>query len=811
MSGSYIGNPSDSDGVNLANVVTAVEDYTIVANVNYVASTYVAPPVFKFVGSVLERIVVGSEKAVSGDQPNSILAFVSGNRAEQVEYIKGLVGIGIFLCCMVSIWFIAILIVKCQGRDRMGCAAGYAFHDETDDSNDSYYGNNNNRTADDDSDGVAAILGGDDDDHHSITRDCESKSSSKRTTMSRLSSQRLKSIASSTNSKMALSTARLSSAFGSHSNKEKTKLQQLRATTPAQADAESPPRRRWSAVVHHEEPTYSHNYGHGSNSNSTIGMNRDFVEEIELHMELDDIVKSTNQKKRNDTRTTLRSLPPKQQSTDKTSPQKHLRVWGQSCCCSHQHHYVMKRKISTRIVFALTAILSLLCCVLLMTHMYIPLESAAQTTQSVIEETANVVDEMNEVLTILDTTASVAISIMDTTPTNYATLCPLFPLETFVSSFGFNPNDMIATVQSEYQSYIPQVIDLLTTAKETSSTVTNVLQDVNQAVASTNDYLWIIPLIICSTILIIFSQLTLLSAVIYGEISSKDENKKSLKMETPAIENCYGYTILPLQTIVVLFSWILVILFCFGIIVTTDSCTPSIENLSHTGNNNMNKNNFELFNISSTRDKFDIAFDEITSGRGTPDDTVLAVLDQYIGSDSDSGTDGDGSIGDGSITDTVNGMIDELAYQRLSTYVTGCGGRRRDGASDTEDPLAEVIVIQLLLQESLDSVGKQISFANDVLGLDLIQTMCGGDSVELFFNNLLQLNTQFQNVNKAIKQAYDALSCPRINTLYVDAVHNALCTDFATANTNGLLLLIVISFCGMILITLRASWRSSST
>ena len=36
MSGSYIGSSSPND------VVPAVEDYTIVANVNYVASTYVA-------------------------------------------------------------------------------------------------------------------------------------------------------------------------------------------------------------------------------------------------------------------------------------------------------------------------------------------------------------------------------------------------------------------------------------------------------------------------------------------------------------------------------------------------------------------------------------------------------------------------------------------------------------------------------------------------------------------------------------------------------------------------------------------------
>ena len=72
-----------------------------------------------------------------------------------------------------------------------------------------------------------------------------------------------------------------------------------------------------------------------------------------------------------------------------------------------------------------------------------------------------------------------------------------------------------------------------------------------------------------------------------------------------------------------------------------------------------------------------------------------------------------------------------------------------------------------------------------------------------------ELQTKFENVDMAIKQGYDALSCPRVNALYIDAVHGAFCTDFATANSNGLMLLLLLSFSGMILITLRASWRSS--
>jgi hypothetical protein len=219
---------------------------------------------------------------------------------------------------------------------------------------------------------------------------------------------------------------------------------------------------------------------------------------------------------------------------------------------------------------------------------------------------------------------------------------------------------------------------------------------------------------------------------------------------------------------------------------------------------------------STTRDKIDIAFESITSGRGTPDDTVLAVLDQYMAI--------------GSIPSSGDGLIDDIAKQRITTYITGCGSNNNNNNNnDIEDPLAEIIIIQGLLQESLDYVDTHTSFAYDVLGLDLIEEMCGGGTnddddggtagddgqqqqkVQLFFDNIQLLNKQFVNVNKVIKLAYDALSCPRINTLYVDVVHNALCTDFATANTNGLLLLIIISFCGMVLITLRSSWRTSST
>lgn len=766
-------------------------DFTIVANGNYVSSTYEAPVLFSVVGSILEQIVVGREV----DTPNSILAFVSGDRSEQVEYIEGLVGIGIFLSCLVSIWFITLLFFKCQGRDRVGCAAGYAFHD-ADSDKESLAEERRNRSAasgmlfrgDSQDVSIGAAVGDDD----SVAMDEPARRESHRKSAQKLSS-------------------RLSSMFGS---KNKTRQQlatddnlQQQQLSPRPSHPKSKPPlvsiggggggRTWSVVHNHH---YENDY---PDENCTYDSKN--LEEIEMHMDLDNIVQSATQdsdtksnKKGDGKSWTLQSLPKTIHIGDETDDEainknetqveeNKKKVWGQTCCCSFQPHNVSRRKSQTRVVFAFFAIVSLVCCALLVTHMYTPLESAALTSGDVVQETSQIVDELNEVLEVIDGAASATVLIMKTTPLQYDVLCPNIAVIDFQTQFGFNPNSIIETISTEYQNYIPTIVELLNTAKETGASVANVLQDVNEAVSTTNEYLWIIPLVICVTMLIIFSQLALMIAVIYKERTNKD-----IATEVPKIENCYGWTILPLQTIVVLVSWLLVIAFCFGIIVTTDSCMPYIS--SSTAGMGMSSTNTTTAGNGigeSVGVKIDIAIESITSGRGTPEDTVLAVLDQYI------------VTGEGGSDDTSS-FIDDLANQRLSTYITGCQGAM-------SDPLAEVIIIQSLLQESLKNVDTQTSFANDVLGLESIESQCGASNqVRLFFDNLTVLNDQFADVNKAIKQAYDALSCPRVNTLYVQAVHGALCTDFATANANGLILLIVISFCGMILITLRAAWRSAA-
>mmetsp|Transcript_14641 Transcript_14641/g.30462 ORF Transcript_14641/g.30462 Transcript_14641/m.30462 type:complete len:736 (+) Transcript_14641:161-2368(+) len=730
----------------------------------YVAPTYEAPGLFLLVGSVLQKIVVGRDV----DTPNSILAFVSGNRAEQVEYIEGLVGIGIFLSCLVSIWFLTLLLLKCQGRDRMGCAAGFPFHDS--DSDDKLQREERRKRGgasgtlfrgdgQDVSEGAAV---GDDD---SVAMDELARRGLRQKSLQRHKSNISSRLAMMFGSKKKMGTQ----AFSKSSTNSNSNSNNKGAMASSRGARDGRP---WSVINDYD-------YLDG---NCTFDSKH--LEEIELHMELDNIVQSATRDSEEKTKRkadkkpwTLRSLPKNVTIGDETDDEfvqqtrsgvPFGKACGQTFCCSFEPEHVSRRKACTRFVFALFAVLSVICCALLVTHMYLPLESGALTSGEVVEDTSRIVDEINKVLEVVDEAASATATMLQTTPLQYEVICPEFPVESFAAQFGFNPKAIIDTVSKEYQKYLPTIVESLNTAKETGESITNVLADVHKGVSKVNEYLWIIPLIICVTILITFSQLALMAAIVYKEKKFSD-----IGVEVPKVENCFGWTIIPLQLLVVLASWILVIAFCFGIVIATDSCIPSISTM-------------ELDTDVSSSISMENAFELITSSRGTPEDTILAVLDQYMLINTDD--------------DGTSSLIDDLAKRRLSMYITGC----------KENPLAELVVVQNLLQESLTSVDTQASFATDVLGLDFIERSCGASNqVKLFFDNLTVVNKQFANLDRAIDQAYNALSCQRVNALYVEAVHGALCTDFATANTNGLLFLILISFSGMVLITLRAACRSA--
>jgi len=412
------------------------------------------------VSKFVELVVLGNPP-VDGEAQNSILAFVSGDRTTQLEYIEGLVGVGAFLCALVVIWFLALLLIKCQGRDRMGCAAGYAFLDpEIEIRKRNAKLRRKRRRRDDDSSVGAAV-----DDNDSVAKDNQPRKSKQKES----------------------SSTKRSSLFSLFSQTPENKAAKDTITKPR-----PPPSPTYITAV-------PNNYIYGS---------RNLGQEIELHMEPDDISKLTdpntsNYYHPNDRVWSLHSIPKKASSkrrpktvrigdesessstsdeTNRTSRSKFHRTinrqkeaLGDSCLCSPLPQHVQRRRTQTRFVFALFAIVSLVSCAFLITHTYQPLESALVTSGSVIQETTNIIDDLNEVLEVLDETTQATIALAQTTPLNYGALCPGVSAQNFQTQFGFNPQTMIDTVANEYRTYIPTIRSALQTAKVTGDSVTDIL------------------------------------------------------------------------------------------------------------------------------------------------------------------------------------------------------------------------------------------------------------------------------------------------------------------------------------------------
>jgi hypothetical protein len=364
--------------------------------------------------------------------------------------------------------------------------------------------------------------------------------------------------------------------------------------------------------------------------------------------------------------------------------------------------------------------------------MYAPLEHSAMTTSSVVQEAKGIISEVNDVLAVLDTATTVTQDILrQQSETDFSSLCPDITSGEFSSAFGFDPDSIISTINEEYERYGTQAAELLATASDAVDSVAALLEGIDGPVQKANEYLWVVPLLICCTALVIFATLGLMTAVAWRE------RKVELMSQTdvPKIEDCYGFSFLPLLIVVCLLSWVLVILCCFGTVIITDTCVV-----------------------------------------GSPDETILTIVQSQ--------------------------NLDDEVFRRLETYINGCMG---------PDPLQDLVMLQGLLHETLGFVDERLQLADEI-GYGALEEICGpGNSVRPFFNDVKSLQNEVVNVNDAIQSAYYALECPRINTLYNQVAHEALCTDFATANVNGFLLFLFgPAISGLVLISLRASWRTAA-
>lgn len=97
------------------------------------------------------------------------------------------------------------------------------------------------------------------------------------------------------------------------------------------------------------------------------------------------------------------------------------------------------------------------------------------------------------------------------------------------------------------------------------------------------------------------------------------------------------------------------------------------------------------------------------------------------------------------------------------------------------------------------------------VGYDIMRDRCGpGNNVDRFFVGVRILEGQLYSVQVSLANAGDTIQCPNIHKLYSSVIQDSVCTDMASANANGFVLVLLVAISNMIIISLRASWRRQS-
>ena len=158
--------------------------------------------------------------------------------------------------------------------------------------------------------------------------------------------------------------------------------------------------------------------------------------------------------------------------------------------------------------------------------------------------------------------------------------------------------------------------------------------------------------------------------------------------------------------------------------------------------------------------------------QGSPDDTVALAL-QYGGQ--------------------VNGTVGQF----VSAYTSGCTG---------DKPTAELHTLEEELQEIVDFIWQHLSNI-DSQGREGLLEACGDGSMSVFLAASRDMAKLLTAVRKSVGSIQSSLECDRVGNIYVEAVHESLCTDIAAASAWGFILFAAVGILTMCIVSVRASWR----
>jgi hypothetical protein len=113
--------------------------------------------------------------------------------------------------------------------------------------------------------------------------------------------------------------------------------------------------------------------------------------------------------------------------------------------------------------------------------------------------------------------------------------------------------------------------------------------------------------------------------------------------------------------------------------------------------------------------------------------------------------------------------------------------------------------LEKMVQETIDTIWRQISRVDSIGRAQLIE-QCGGERLTELFAGARNVAKLLTVIRRSLDSASVSLACNRINPIYSEVAHNAVCTDAASAVASGFLMFAILAISTMTIVSLRASW-----
>mmetsp|Transcript_49514 Transcript_49514/g.149218 ORF Transcript_49514/g.149218 Transcript_49514/m.149218 type:complete len:613 (-) Transcript_49514:406-2244(-) len=137
---------------------------------------------------------------------------------------------------------------------------------------------------------------------------------------------------------------------------------------------------------------------------------------------------------------------------------------------------------------------------------------------------------------------------------------------------------------------------------------------------------------------------------------------------------------------------------------------------------------------------------------------------------------------------------DSIIYRSIEYYVRGCS---------TSFPFSFIDTYKNDLEIALNATA-DFSLSIDAVGVSELNELCGSDFSDVA-SNLNVVETNLDKLLRSAARGLELISCESIRPLYETTFHDGLCMYSVSGFTWVFSSLLVISFCGMLMITFRSA------